>query len=313
MAKDDQASRLMSVPQDCILQLAESQKEVYLNSNEGLFQKIFPAEATFRSVIFVPNKLSNGCRILIEAVYQDFYVYSEEDILLLRWASREIGILVEKTKLMGNSVLLQESHHRIKNNLQIIVSLLEMERVKLDTRGIARNDIPVVNEILDNISQRVQSMAHIHNILCKDNAANSVIDLYSIVREIASIYESSASMQLEFEEILVPYGMAVSFALVANELFNNSVKHNQGLAYNLQIHVSATLDDARGNYRIVFQDNGRGFPSILPKESDGGIGNVIIDSIIQMELCGTYQQKNQNGARVEIEIPASFILEDIKK
>ena len=313
VAKDDEASRSMFIPQDSILHLSDSPRMLYLNCNESMFATLFPAEADFRTVVFMPNALSNRCKLLIEVVYPDYYVYTEEELLLLKWAAKEIGILVEKTKLMGSSVLLQESHHRIKNNLQIIVSLLEMERSQLEEHGIPPQDTPVISQILNDISQRVQSMASIHNLLCRKNTAGSMIDLYSIVREVAGIYEDAAAIQLDFEEMLIPYGMAVSFALVANEIINNSVKHNRTLSRPLSIRISAKLNPPGDLYQIVFQDNGHGFDERAEKSEDGGIGTVIIDSIVHMELCGEYRKRNQNGARVELDIPASFILEEIKK
>lgn len=313
VTKDDEASRSMFIPQDSILHLSDSPRMLYLNCNESMFATLFPAEADFRTVVFMPNALSNRCKLLIEVVYLDYYVYTEEELLLLKWAAKEIGILVEKTKLMGSSVLLQESHHRIKNNLQIIVSLLEMERSQLEEHGIPPQDTPVISQILNDISQRVQSMASIHNLLCRKNTAGSMIDLYSIVREVAGIYEDAAAIQLDFEEMLIPYGMAVSFALVANEIINNSVKHNRTLSRPLSIRISAKLNPPGDLYQIVFQDNGHGFDERAEKSEDGGIGTVIIDSIVHMELCGEYRKRNQNGARVELDIPASFILEEIKK
>lgn len=313
VAKDDEASRSMFIPQDSILHLSDSPRMLYLNCNESMFATLFPAEADFRTVVFMPNALSNRCKLLIEVVYPDYYVYTEEELLLLKWAAKEIGILVEKTKLMSSSVLLQESHHRIKNNLQIIVSLLEMERSQLEEHGILPQDTPVISQILNDISQRVQSMASIHNLLCRKNTAGSMIDLYSIVREVAGIYEDAAAIQLDFEEMLIPYGMAVSFALVANEIINNSVKHNRTLSRPLSIRISAKLNPPGDLYQIVFQDNGHGFDERAEKSEDGGIGTVIIDSIVHMELCGEYRKRNQNGARVELDIPASFILEEIKK
>lgn len=313
VAKDDEASRSMFIPQDSILHLSDSPRMLYLNCNESMFATLFPAEADFRTVVFMPNALSNRCKLLIEVVYPDYYVYTEEELLLLKWAAKEIGILVEKTKLMGSSVLLQESHHRIKNNLQIIVSLLEMERSQLEEHGILPQDTPVISQILNDISQRVQSMASIHNLLCRKNTAGSMIDLYSIVREGAGIYEDAAAIQLDFEEMLIPYGMAVSFALVANEIINNSVKHNRTLSRPLSIRISAKLNPPGDLYQIVFQDNGHGFDERAEKSEDGGIGTVIIDSIVHMELCGEHRKRNQNGARVELDIPASFILEEIKK
>ena len=140
-----------------------------------------------------------------------------------------------------------------------------------------------------------------------------MIDLYSIVREVAGIYGDAAAIQLDFEEMLIPYGMAVSFALVANEIINNSVKHNRTLSRPLSIRISAKLNPPGDLYQIVFQDNGHGFDERAEKSEDGGIGTVIIDSIVHMELCGEYRKRNQNGARVELDIPASFILEEIKK
>ncbi len=313
VAKDDEASRSMFVPQDSILHLSDSPRLLYLNFNESMFATLFPADVGFRTVVFMPNALSNGCKLLIEVVYSDYYVYTEEELLLLKWAAKEIGILVEKTKLMGNSVLLLESHHRIKNNLQIIVSLLEMERAQLEEHGILPQDTPIIGDILNDISQRVQSMASIHNLLCRESTSGSMIDLYSIVREVAGIYEDTASIQLDFEEILIPYGMAVSFALVANEIINNSVKHNRALDHPLSIHISAKLNPPGELYQIVFQDNGRGFDEHTEAAADSGTGTVIIDSIIRMELCGEYRKCSQNGARIELDIPASFILEEIKK
>ena len=84
VAKDDEASRSMFIPQDSILHLSDSPRMLYLNCNESMFATLFPAEADFRTVVFMPNALSNRCKLLIEVVYPDYYVYTEEELLLLK-------------------------------------------------------------------------------------------------------------------------------------------------------------------------------------------------------------------------------------
>ncbi len=305
-ARDDPQSEHLRLHQEHIHLILEKGEFFYISKNQSHFRHFFGREASHATALFYPCTIGHSRQLLIEVCYDSYYVYSEKDVLYLKWIAKEAGIIVENTNLMGNSVLLQESHHRIKNNLQIIVGLIELAKSELSYKITNKDPMTQASQILNEISGRVQSIAKAHNILCHKDVTTDVISLYAIVNEIARPYESLARIGLDFDEIIVPYGHAVSFALVANELITNSLKHNNGRTDPLNIHICAVTDAQMQRYRISYQDNGVGFSGTSDCESSDSVGAMLIHSIICIELHGEYRTYNENGAHTEIDIPIEF-------
>ena len=245
------------------------------------------------TICCIGYRINDNEACLIELYYDSEKELSENDERLLRLTCRELARILENAKLLGQSVLLHESHHRIKNNLQMIISMIEMERDGTQGRFAIEDDSRLFGSVIDSIIGRVESIAETHNLLLQNDAIRSSINLHDILDPLMRFYKDEAEFSVTCKDVMISYNKAVSLALVINELMNNSVKYN-----NNKRPVSIDLRVEREGDRYVFDyhDNGCGFPENLTPEHYG-IGMTIIESIICYELGGELSFENDCGAR----------------
>ena len=211
-----------------------------------------------------------------------------------------MAITIETSRLIGKSVLLQESHHRIKNNLQIITNLLFMQETKL---------LEINSEVqvtFDQIINQVKSIALIHDLLSKDKVGNNEVNLRVIIQRIVQFYQNERlEFNLDVFNISIPYNKATTIALVINELIANCVKHAFTNRAKGQIAIKCSIDDER--LIIIVHDNGIGFPQDQPV-SKLGIGTSIVDTTV-LKLGGEIVRSNEKGACVKIMFSRDSIYE----
>lgn len=158
--------------------------------------------------------------------------------------------------LAEKSVLLQEIHHRVKNNLNIVVSLLNLQNERITSIGDAR-------EALQVSCNRIYSMALVHEKLYQsENIA--YIDLESYVRaimnELLSVYNDTVAVDvdLQLNDIELDITRAIPCGLILNELITNSLIHAFKNRQHGRITVSfRSVDDTR--WELVYTDDGVGF------------------------------------------------------
>jgi ribose transport system ATP-binding protein len=121
---------------------------------------------------------------------------------------------------MGRSTLLQESHHRIKNNLQYIISLISLQK------DFINKNPKNTDEILTNIICRIKSIAAVHDLLSKDSLGRSIINLHDIFDVIIKFLNSSKiEFKVKIDDIFISYAKASAIALVFNEILSNCIEH----------------------------------------------------------------------------------------
>ncbi|MEW9678067.1 histidine kinase dimerization/phosphoacceptor domain -containing protein [Lentibacillus sp. L22] len=147
-----------------------------------------------KTIICIPVLIRSQVTGIIQVYYEDFYVYSSDESRYLAALARHAAMAIEDTRLMGRSALLQESHHRIKNNLQSIVGIISLQR-----NFVQQNATQSVNDILDNIISRIKSISAVHDLLSKDKLGRSIINVKEIIEEIISYsnYNSNFAIHLE--------------------------------------------------------------------------------------------------------------------
>lgn len=193
------------------------------------------------------------------------------------------------TSLKEKEVLLQEIHHRVKNNMQIISSLLSLQANHTDREEIA--------EILKESRGRVKSMAMIHEKLYQSQnigKLNMAEYLNNLVRDIVRSYSTTStdiSFNVEVENINLNIDTAIPMGLLVNELVSNSVKH----AFpNKKGNISLKLEYVDNNYILHVSDNGIGFPENFNIQESSTLGLKLVKSLaIQLE--GDLKIKNNNG------------------
>jgi len=180
----------------------------------------------------------------------------------------------EKAKFA--ELLLQEMNHRMKNNLQLISSLLNIHATQLDDKQ--------AKEAVLNARMRISSISLIHKPLYKDKLV-STIDLADYVKNLVPFIKESLTYNIDdihfdvkAEKIEMPMEEAVSVGLIINEALTNSIRHGVKDIENkeIKLEVKRTTDD---NVQIVVRDNGVGIQRMKEKEN-AGFGYELINTLV---------------------------------
>ena len=195
-------------------------------------------------------------------------------------------------------ILLREIHHRVKNNLQIIISLTNLQ--------MRQAEDPVVKEIMAETQSRVRAMALVHEKLYGSKSL-SRIDFADYTRFLAtqhlSYYGSGTKkVRLDFVmgEIMVDINTAVPLGLVMNELISNSLKH--AFPNGKEGTISLRGRDDGNLITIVVKDNGIGIPADFDWKNTTSLGMRLIISLVD-QLNGTIDMDTGEGTTFRIQIP----------
>lgn len=282
-----------------IASLIERRRVTVATPDMQEFELFFEGHDDLQTIIYVPVDGGEQVSGLIQVSFATKRQLSGVDQMYLNTFSKEIAIAIETSKLIGRSMLLQESHHRIKNNLQMIISLIYMQKLAV------RDEQVDVNDAFDAIIRRVSSIATVHNLLANDKHGGNIINLVAIIKEITRLYEiNNVRIQMDVEDISIPYNKATSISLVVNEVVNNCIKHAFKGRTNNVIRITGRND---GQYiRLTIADNGCGFRGELNPDKLSSIGTSVITSIVS-SMKGTVTFSSDNGAVVQIMIPVSRV------
>ena len=191
----------------------------------------------------------------------------------------------------------KEIHHRIKNNLQVISSLLDLQAEKF-------ND-PKVIEAFRESQNRVISMALIHEELHKEEGTDTLNFseyLKMLAKNLFQTYKlSSKNIRLNMdvqENLFFDMDTAVPLGIIVNELVSNSLKHAFIGRDNGEIRIQLHKEESEGNKSALFtltvSDNGVGIPEDLDIEDLDSLGLQLVTSLVD-QLDGELELKRNNG------------------
>ncbi len=199
--------------------------------------------------------------------------------------------VVEKTRelstaLRQKELLFKELHHRVKNNLQLILSLMRLQN---DSYECDKDDT-----FLNQLEGRIRAIARTHEMLYQNNEAETV-DMEKYVNSyIDELKNSMPKAKIAFEseiEASLPLKKAVYVGLVINELVSNALKHAYGESAG-RVHIALKVVDNR--YLLEVDDDGAGYD---PKEiSPRSLGLILVKSLIEEQLEGTLDFDNADGS-----------------
>jgi PAS domain S-box-containing protein len=182
-----------------------------------------------------------------------------------------------QASLQEKEVLLKEVHHRVKNNMQVISSLLNLQ-----SRHVKD---PEVLEMFKESQRRIRSMALIHERLYQSSDF-SRIEFSEYIRNLAThlfhSYQVDASrvqLKIEAEKVHLNINTAIPCGLIVNELVSNALKHGfpEGRKGQLEIDLSRVKGDG---YRLRVRDDGVGFPEGLDFRKTETLGMQIVGTLI---------------------------------
>lgn len=285
--------------QSC-LKSTSSNSVFYSTSDEKYYNSYFKTKAPItKSFLMVPVASRSNISGFVVAYFSNNIIYTKRHLQYLRSFSKELSIIIETSKLMGNSALLQESNHRIKNNLQIIISLISMQQLHFQEHPTEN-----IDNAFDSIISSVQNIAALHNLLTSPENNENTVELQKIINCVSNTYSNeSVKFTINSNDVMIPYGKATSLGMVLNELITNSIKYafNSKQTHN---HIQILSEYSSDYINIHYTDNGCGLPANIKFESANSVGFTIIKTIIRYELHGTLKYcSSPAGVTCFIQIP----------
>ncbi|MDO9539190.1 MAG: PAS domain S-box protein [Methanocalculus sp.] len=207
------------------------------------------------------------------------------------------------SSLQEKNVLLREVNHRVKNNLQLISSLLDMTRMRSDKES-------TIN-ILTDMMLKVKTMAQIHTQLYESkefgciNITDQFKDQVIALSDIFANKNQEIRCEIDPSEVMLPVDKALPCALVVNEILSNAYKHAfKGRKIGM-IKISVVQEN--GRIRITVLDDGVGLPPHLDIIHSKSLGLKLIRTLVEHQLRGTISLKSRDGTEVTIEFPVTIV------
>lgn len=213
-------------------------------------------------------------------------------------------LVAEKTEdlvksLEDKDVLLKELHHRVKNNLQIIISLFDLQKEQLKDS----NAIDAINES----QTRLSSIALIHQNFY--NTSNlEEINFYTFLNELTTatrvsfgVREQDVCFKLSSNELNVAIESAIPLGLIINEMLTNSFKHVPLEHYPLKIAIDL-VEISVYEYEVSFVDNGPGLPLGIVLDKPNSLGLKLVKGLTS-QLKGNLSYSNIGGSKFVIRFP----------
>jgi PAS domain S-box-containing protein len=197
-----------------------------------------------------------------------------------------------KKSLNEKEMLLKEIHHRVKNNLMVISSLLSLQ-----SRYIKDE---VSKSIFKESQNRARSMALIHELLYRSSDLKRINFgdyIKTITNELFRMYVTDPDkikLNLNIEDIMLDINTAIPLGLIVNELVSNSMKHAFPNDMDGVIDIEFMSDN--GNYSLIVSDNGVGFPKDYDIKDSDTLGLRIVNSLIE-QIEGEIHLENINQTK----------------
>jgi two-component sensor histidine kinase/putative methionine-R-sulfoxide reductase with GAF domain len=211
--------------------------------------------------------------------------FTDDERALLEAIAHHAAVALEHGRAVMRGVLAQEIHHRVKNNLQTVASLLRLQ---------ARAGGVDPREALEHSVNRILAIAAVHEALTEQREED--VELSELIDRLRAMLVQGLAGGRQVEARLQPVSLAGSrataLALVFSELLQNALEHGAGA-------VRIELARRDGNAVLSIADDGPG-----PDGSSAGTGLSIVDALVRDELHGSFDLRHDGGTRAEVVFPA---------
>jgi two-component sensor histidine kinase/putative methionine-R-sulfoxide reductase with GAF domain len=212
--------------------------------------------------------------------------FTDEERQLLTSIAHHAAVALEHGRAVLRGVLAQEIHHRVKNNLQTVASLLRLQ---------ARADGVDPRKALEDSVNRVLAIAAVHEVLTEQREGD--VDVGELLERLRGMLVQGLAPGKHVEALLEPLAVggdrATALALVFTELFQNALEHG-----GPSVHVGLAGRD--GEVVLTVVDDGEG----IDGEPPHGTGLSIVRALVRDELGGTLSLESGHGLRAEVTFPA---------
>ena len=212
--------------------------------------------------------------------------FTADERALLASIAHHAAVALEHGRAVMRGVLAQEIHHRVKNNLQTVASLLRLQ-------ARAEDDVDP-RKALDDSVNRILAIAAVHEVLTEQREEE--VDLGELLERLRAMLVQGLGAGKRVEAKLAPVSLAgnraTALALVFSELFQNALEHGGD-------EVRIELASRNGDAMLAITDDGGGLTG-----EPSGTGLSIVHALVRDELGGTFALRHDAGTRAEVVFPA---------
>lgn len=231
--------------------------------------------------------------------------FNDEIIDYYKGVVQSIGIALSRSNYeasLNNTILekehlIREVHHRVKNNMQVITSLISLQASRQTDENI--------RSVLNDCQNRVRAMALVQERLYNSNNFSS-INFQNYIETLVPMLMNSYRVDrqrikigLDVSDISIGISTAIPLAQLINELLSNSLKHAFKDGGSGNIALSLVRSDSDRSYTLTVSDDGFGFPPDIAFPQNGNLGFQLIDALIK-QLRGKYTLSCKNGVSYSI-------------
>ncbi len=270
----------------------ESQKPVFINDVQNEADYIghdLAEEQGLRSMICIPLIVQNRPVGVMSCYTGEIRQFSEDEIAVLQTLAQQAAVSIEHTRLQVRNTLMQEMHHRVKNNLQQIASLLRLQ--------IRQSHYKSMEDALEDSLSRIQAIAAVHELLSRDDLDH--VSVKHIAEMLGHHQQQSFIMpgkHIQFsvrgDDVHLNTNQATQVALVLNEMIQNAVEHGFANANEGEIHI--TIEELENEIGVWVSNDGDPLPPDFDPIKGGQLGLQIIRSL-SGALGGTFKIENRLG------------------
>jgi len=289
---------------------------------EPNYVNLYPNTISSQSELSIPIRIGKTLLGILDIQSLELNAFDENDVMVMETLADQIAIALEnarlyqeiqvelyerklaeekvKSSLAEKEILLKEIHHRVKNNLQVISSLLYLQSLKIKDENM--------QEMFRESQNRIASMALIHEKLYQStdlahlSFSGYARDLASSLFQSYGVEHARVALAVEDNGLVLDIENAVPCGLIINEIISNSLKYAFVDNRQGKIQIILSLESAE-RFNLTLSDDGAGLPADFETRSAASLGSKLIERLVQ-QIQGTLERvSSEQGTRYVISFP----------
>lgn len=240
-------------------------------------------EQGLKSMVCVPLTIQDRAVGVMSCYTSEVREFEADELEALETLAKQAAVSIEHAKLQVRDTLMQEMHHRVKNNLQQVVSLLRLQ--------LRQSHYKTLEEALNDSLSRILAISSVHDLLSREDLDH--VGIRTIAESLVQHQQQSFMMPgkrifflVRGDEVRLNMTQATQIVLVLNELIQNAVEHGFERTDEGEIHI--TVEDRDGEVGVWVSNNGDALPPDFDPAVAGHLGLQIVENLTR-GLGGTFK------------------------
>lgn len=248
-------------------------------------------------IFAIPDKI--GIMVIL---FDKNILCTDEQIVAIQMCCNLLGNMICSSYIANKDIFIEESNHRVKNNLQTIISLLFIQKQiyhspdRPDSIAVTQMD-----NFIENMVNRIKLIADMHDFVAKNHTDISDISSDEIIHTVIDNYRNCRiQFRTDAEYVLLPYETASVVVMILNEMVCNSIKHAfKDMQDDAEKFVDVSFKEENRIVCITVRDNGRGVRGVSQIQNNNSLGMKIITSLSR-KLRAELKYESVNGTQVSL-------------